>query len=147
MSPAPTPDRDGGEPWKTASMPGGTRPSRPSLREGGFQHSFPRRGREGGTRTNHLALKFSVSVLTQLHFPKYTHTPWASTARSFTPRLQESQAAAPALCYHSPSAARRPAQLPQLLWSKNPLKGVLSCPAQKRVTSEVSNARAQVSLP
>lgn len=76
VSPVQTPGRDGREPWKTEFVPGGTRPSRPSLREGGSQHSFPCR-REGGTRTNPFSAQVlggSKAVLTLLRLPEETHT-------------------------------------------------------------------------
>lgn len=76
MSPVQTPGRDGGEPWKTGFVPGGTRPSRPSLEEGGSQRCFPRRSK-GGTRTKPVSdqiLGGSKAVLAQLHPPEEKRT-------------------------------------------------------------------------
>lgn len=108
------------------------------VREGGSQHSFPRRGRKD--RTNHSALGFSVSVLAQLHLPKGTHTPWASTARSCTPRLWRSQAAAPAwCCLESSTAPTAPGHSCLGVRALKREAFFLSCPAAPKGLSNVSS--------
>lgn len=91
MSPVQTPGRDGEEPWKTGFVPGGTRPSRPSLKEGGSQHSFPRRSREGQGQSQSV-LRSSEALKQSLHscISQKRNTSSASIARCLAPKFQAS---------------------------------------------------------